>query len=118
MENQEKDEEHKKGDAIRFVSRAKTPAYLALGGFGFTILAAPFMTQGIAWNTVELPPAEAYGALASFSTGTTAAAGVFHYVADTTIDQAYEARFARLAPEVEQGGSNGPEGFQLTPRSS
>lgn len=116
MENLEKDEEHKTGDAIRRLAQAKSVTYLAAGAVSFGTLTI-LLSQGIDGKTMDLlrPPAQA---LSLLSTGTTAASGVFHQVAGTTFDRTYEARFARLAPEVEQGGGNNPVGFQSVLRST
>jgi hypothetical protein len=56
-------------------------------------------------------PPQAFGAMMNGSTS--ANAGIFNVVvADTNFDRVYEARYARLAAEFEQG----PASFSVTQR--
>jgi hypothetical protein len=116
MEEQEKDEEQKKGHAIRRIAQAKPVAYLTAGAIGFSTV-APLVSQNIDGKKVQLPSAQPVGAMLSSSSATTAA-GVIHPVVNTVIGLVYEGRYSRLAPEVEQGGGNSPVGFQLVLRST
>ena len=91
-------------------------AYLTAGAIGLSTV-APLVSQKIDGMKVQLPPAQAVGAMLSSSSATTAES-VIHPVVNTVIGLVYEGRYSRLAPQVEQGGGNSPEGFQLVLRST
>lgn len=97
MDEQKKDNK-KKMRIVGFIDRAK-PAVVGLVA-GAIIAGTLNVDTG---DILHVPPA-ALGALASGSTSSTSStAGIFHHVADTTFDRTYEAHFARLAAEFEQG---------------
>jgi hypothetical protein len=96
----------------RFIERVKRSGFVPVA-IGLGIL-TPLLSQKIDGKTIDVPPAQAVGALVSGSTS-----AVFHSVPDTIIDKVYEARYARLASEFEQRPGNAPpKDFQSLLRST
>jgi hypothetical protein len=73
---------------------------------GLTIVAA--LHGVIEGKAIDIPADAAGAALTTGSTSSTSSnIGSFTFVADTNFDRGYEARYATLRSDVEQGGGKG-----------